>query len=111
MKLKQTKTERKGRVEKLLDTLLDLFKQAEKAITDYRKEAEKKQIKEEKKSLEPINEMQANEILYLCRDHPDVLQNMLSKLRLKKLGYMPQCEYRKNIERLRSIIDARKNAC
>jgi len=59
---------------------------------------------------EPITNEQADEIRYLCRNYNDILQDMLDKLRLEGLEYMPKSEYRKNIERLRKIVYARKVA-
>lgn len=63
---------------------------------------------EEKEAYEPITSEQAEEILYICKDYPEMLQEMLDKLRLEGLEYMPKKEYRKHIERLKKIVDMRK---
>lgn len=59
---------------------------------------------------EMITKEQVEEIEYLCRDYPDMLTDMLERLRLESLDFMPKSEYRTNIERLRKIVDARKKA-
>lgn len=55
-----------------------------------------------------ITEDQADEIRHLCRDYPDMLQDMLVRLNLESLERMPRAKYRMHIERLRSIVNARK---
>lgn len=59
---------------------------------------------------EHITADQIDEIMYVCIHHDHVLENMLHALRLTGVEYMPRADYRKNIERLRKIINASKEA-
>jgi hypothetical protein len=61
-----------------------------------------------KKTIEYITDEQRQEILHLCSPYPDVLQDMLDRIGYKTLSVLPKAEYRKCIERLRKIVDARK---
>lgn len=63
----------------------------------------------EPEPYEPITKEQVEEIEYLCKDYPEMLTSMLERLRLESLDFMAKSEYRANIERLRKIVDARKN--
>lgn len=67
--------------------------------------------KEAEKIPEPYIEItrdQADEIRHLCRNYPDMLQDMLIRLKLNSLEEMPRADYRTHIERLRKIVDARR---
>lgn len=87
----------------LLDQMKDL-------IAAYQESSVIPEPEKIKEIYEPITNEQAEEILYLCRDYPEMLQDCLDKLRLEGLEYMPKKEYRVHIERMRKIIEIRKKA-
>lgn len=53
---------------------------------------------------------QKEEIEHLCTDYPDMLTDMINRLKLEDLSYMRKSDYRKHIERLRKIVDIRRQA-
>lgn len=55
-----------------------------------------------------IDASQQEEIRYLTRDYPDVFNNMMGYLGFQKLGDMPRKDYRRNIERLRAVIETKE---
>lgn len=97
-------------MEEQVAKLLTLIEQMTDIVTDL-KASIKKPIEEvPREPYEPITYEQEEEIRYLCRDYPDMLQDMLIRLRLESLSEMAKSEYREHIERLRKIINARNIA-
>ena len=97
-------------MEELVAKLSTLIEQVQDVLTDL-KESIKKPIEEApREPYEPITYEQEEEIRYLCRDYPDMLQDMLTRLHLENLSEMAKSEYREHIERMRKIINARNIA-
>lgn len=59
---------------------------------------------------ECITAEQEDEIKHLCKDYPDMLTDMLRRLKLEELAYMRKSEYRQHIERLRKIVNLRRQS-
>lgn len=70
--------------------------------------AQELQVLNQNKGIEYITNEQRQEILHLCSTYPDVLQDMLDRLGYTNISVLPKSEYRKCIERLRKIVEARK---
>lgn len=88
-------------MENALAKLSELIKQ----LTDV---AQELSILNQNKTIEYITGDQRQEMVHLCSAYPDVLQDMLDRLGYKELSVLPKVEYRKCIERLRKIVDARR---
>lgn len=95
-------------METFINELKDLLNQAIQLISDYQSSLIVHEPVPEQEPYEPITLEQEEEIRYLCKDYPDMIKEMLDRLRLQDLEYMPKKEYREHIERLRKIIDTRK---
>jgi hypothetical protein len=95
-------------METFINDLKNAMSQLNNLIDEYIETIPKSEPIPEQEPYEPITPEQEEEIRYLCKDYPEMIKEMLDRLRLQDLEYMPKKEYREHIERLRKIIDTRK---
>lgn len=105
-------------MEKVFVKLLKLREQIQTIIEmcpEYQNLIAEDEIEDEETIIEPevyecITFEQKEEIEHLCKNYPDMLTDMINRLKLEDLSYMRKSDYRQHIERLRKIVDIRRQA-